>query len=253
MRLRQIALVAHDLDPVVSALCESLEVDVAFRDPGVAEFGLHNALMPIGDTFLEVVSPTREGTSAGRLLERRGGDGGYMVILQSDDLDSNRKRLEELDVRIVWEFELEDIATLHLHPKDIGGALLSLDVADPPSSWRWAGPDWESHVRSETSEWLTGAEIQTSDPRATAHRWAEIIDSPVIDPDDGHFELPLDAGSLRFVETSDGRGDGVSAIEVQVRDAERVLANARRLGLETGPDHFAVCGTRIDLRTVAKP
>jgi hypothetical protein len=80
-RLRQVALVARELDPVVAALERTLGLAVAFRDPGVAEFGLRNALFPVGDQFLEVVSPTQPGTTAGRLLERRGGDGGYMVIV----------------------------------------------------------------------------------------------------------------------------------------------------------------------------
>src|SRR3989442_15299063 len=93
MRLRQIALVARDLEPVVADLCGVLGIEVAFRDPGVAAFGLHNAVMPIGNTFLEVVSPVRDGTTAGRLLERRGGDGGYMVILQTADLEADPRRL----------------------------------------------------------------------------------------------------------------------------------------------------------------
>jgi hypothetical protein len=62
-----IALVAQDLEPVLENLCAVLELEVCFRDPGVAEFGLHNALLPIGTSFLEVVSPTRAGTTAGRL------------------------------------------------------------------------------------------------------------------------------------------------------------------------------------------
>ena len=53
---------------------------------GVEKYGLVNALMPIGNSFLEVVAPTREGTAAGRCLERRDGEGGYMVILECDDI-----------------------------------------------------------------------------------------------------------------------------------------------------------------------
>jgi hypothetical protein len=68
-RLRQVALVATDLDAVVSQLCETFGLSICFEDPGVAEFGLRNALMVIGDQFLEVVSPTEGGTTAGRLIE----------------------------------------------------------------------------------------------------------------------------------------------------------------------------------------
>src|SRR5262249_29674914 len=92
MRLRQVALVARDLDRAATDFCAVLGIEVAFRDPGVATFGLHNAVMPIGDTFLEIVSPVEAKTTAGRFLERRGGDGGYMVIFQCDDLDPQRQR-----------------------------------------------------------------------------------------------------------------------------------------------------------------
>src|SRR5262245_64683683 len=126
MRLRQIALVAEKLDPVVSDLCAVLDVGVCFRDPGVAEFGLVNALMPIGDTFLEVVSPKQEGTTAGRLLARRGGDGGYMVILQTDDLPGARGRAERQGVRIVCEDGVRDVAHLHVQPQHSGGVHVAL-------------------------------------------------------------------------------------------------------------------------------
>ncbi|MEI6419565.1 MAG: VOC family protein, partial [Sphingomonadales bacterium] len=66
IRLRQVALVARDLETAVGELCSRLGLTVCFHDPGVAAFGLHNALMTIGDQFLEVVAPTQPGTTAGR-------------------------------------------------------------------------------------------------------------------------------------------------------------------------------------------
>ena len=126
MRLRQIALVAAELEPVVEALRETFGLGEPFPDPGIDTFGLCNAVFPIGSTFLEVVSPTRPGTTAGRLLERRGGDGGYMVIVQSDSLAVDRERVGALGVRIVWETKLDDAETIHLHPRDVGGAILSI-------------------------------------------------------------------------------------------------------------------------------
>ncbi len=247
MRIRQIALVARDLDPVVEAICSVLDLEVGFRDPGVALFGLRNVVIPVGDTFLEVVSPVKDGTSAGRLLERRFGDGGYMVILQTEDLDAHRKQLADIGVRIVWEHALEDIATIHLHPKDVGGAILSLDTADPPSSWRWAGPDWESHRRTDTTAWIGGVQVQASDTRTTAERWSRITGYPVIDTTEGGIEIPLEAGFIRFVDDCDGRGEGVAAVEFIVSSVDTVIARARERGLETHANEFIACGTRMVL------
>jgi len=100
MRLRQIALVAKDLAAARADISAVLGIDYAFDDPGVGKYGLRNAVFPIGDTFLEVVSPKEPGTTAGRLLEKRGGDGGYMVILQVDDLAQALGRVKDASARI---------------------------------------------------------------------------------------------------------------------------------------------------------
>ena len=160
MRIRQVAMVAATLQPVVADLCEVLGLEVSCNDPGVGEFGLENAVIPVGDTFLEVVAPIQEGTTAGRLLERRGGDGGYMVLIQVDDLDAARRRMAELNVRVVWESVHDDATTMHLHPKDVGGAILSLDIANPPESWRWAGPGWQDKVHTDRVSGVIGVDVQ---------------------------------------------------------------------------------------------
>lgn len=167
------------------------------------------------------------------------------VALVAEDLDADRKRLSDLSVCIVWELALEDIETLHLHPRDVGGAILSLDVADRPSSWRWAGPDWQAHRKTDTTEWITGVEIQSDDPAALAGRWGEIVEAPFLENAAGEFEIPLDAGCLRFVSLRDERGEGVSGLEVKVSARERVLATARKRGLAVEGDSFVACGTRI--------
>ena len=74
-----------------------------FRDPGVAEFGLRNAVLPVGCRFLEVVSPVRADATAARYMDRLGGDGGYMVLVQTADLAADRRRLATLGVRVVWQ------------------------------------------------------------------------------------------------------------------------------------------------------
>ncbi len=66
LRLRQICLVAPELEPAVDELTDVLGIAVAYRDGAVGKYGLVNAVMPIGNCFLEVVAPTRQGTTAGR-------------------------------------------------------------------------------------------------------------------------------------------------------------------------------------------
>ncbi len=205
MRLRQVALVARELDRSVEDVCDVLGVDVAYNDPNMVVFGLVNAVMPVGDTFLEVVSPAQEGTTAGRYLERRGGDGGYMLVLQTRDLGHERARIEELGVRVVWEAETGRAKVIHLHPHDIGGSLVSFDQMSEWDAWEWAGSDWRSKVRHDSTTGIVAAELQSEDPERCAARWSEVLGIPRRD-----LEIPLDEGMLRFVEVADGRGEGLS-------------------------------------------
>jgi hypothetical protein len=101
MRLRQVVIAADKLDPVVENFNKLLGLKVAYRDPLVAHYGLVNAVMPVGGEFLEVVQPTRDDASAARYLKRRGGDAGYMVILQDGDAVAQKRRLEAMGARSV--------------------------------------------------------------------------------------------------------------------------------------------------------
>jgi hypothetical protein len=247
LRIRQLALVARELETVVEHLSAVLDLSVCFRDPGVATFGLANALLPIGTSFLEVVSPAEEGTAAGRHLDRHGGDGGYMVILQTDDLKAARSRAEAGGARVVWEIAFDNIATVHLHPRDVGGAIVSLDESRPPEEWRWAGPDWRAAVRTDVVREIRAAEIASDDPERLGHRWTELFGGDLV-PRDAGFAWPLDDGTeVRFLPRT-GR-DGFSGIELVAPGRDRALEVARLRGLPTEGDCVTIAGTRLRLVT----
>lgn len=244
MRLRQIALVGQDLEAARAEIVDVLGLGADYADPGVGKYGLHNAVWPVGDTFLEVVSPTREGTTAGRLLEKRGGDGGYMVILQTDDLEGARARVAAKGVRIADQFDGDGVAFTHLHPKDVGGAIVSIDHMVPKERWQWGGPDWQKNVRTDTSLEIVGAEIQAEDPAAMARRWGEVLG---LEAGADGLRLKLEGGELRFVEAMDGRGDGLRAFDVKVRDPAAVHARAAARGTLDADGQVILCGTRVRL------
>jgi len=246
MRLRQIALVARDLAAARADISAVLGIDYAFDDPGVGKYGLHNAVFPIGDTFLEVVSPKEPGTTAGRLLQKRGGDGGYMVILQVDDLEQARARVRDASARIADETDRDGAAFTHIHPKDIGGAILSLDRMIPKERWEWGGPHWQLHVCTDTSLKVAGAELQAKDPAHMAARWAQVLGRTAAE-DRGLWRIRLDDGEIRFTADVDGRGEGLGAFDVVVRDIDAVHAGAAARGLLDKVGTVMLAGTRVRL------
>ena len=171
-RLRQAVLAASDLDAVAGELRDRLKLEEPFADPGVAYFGLRNAVFALGDTFLEVVSPTQPDTSAGRLIERRGGDCGYMLMFQVEDLGPRREAAAGLGIREVFEVSIDEMAEVHLHPADIRGAIVALSQPQPPPSWRWGGPDWEERNAARA---ISGATVEVPDAAVTAERWQTVL------------------------------------------------------------------------------
>jgi hypothetical protein len=219
VRLRQAVIAAGELEPVASALRSALELQEPFHDSGVGEFGLENVVFALGDCFLEVISPTRPDTAAGRWLERHGGDGGYMVLFDIEDLDGARQRAERLGVRVVWRIDLPDISGTHLHPADMRGAIVSLDSSDPYGTWRWGGPRWTGQVGEGAPGRLAGISVAVDDPSAVAARWGEVLGVPLAG--DGRPLLELDGGEVAFEQATQERREGIVELALELPRGER--------------------------------
>tara|TARA_B100000686_G_scaffold288127_1_gene314029 strand:+ start:971 stop:1708 length:738 start_codon:yes stop_codon:yes gene_type:complete len=229
MDLRQLVMVSSLRDPIVENLCNLFDIKVSFNDPGVGHFGLENAVLPVGTDFLEVVSPVEENTTAGRYLDRRNGDGGYMVIIQVDDFSEAKDNVKKNDVTVVWESEHPEAKAIHLHPKQMGGAIVSLDWMNPKESWKWAGPNWGEFVNTTMVKRFVGVEIQSDNPEVMKNTWQNVLNIPTENVISN--EIHLDNTWIRFVEDEDGRGSGVSAFCVKVNDKEYLEKKANDLGL----------------------
>jgi catechol 2,3-dioxygenase-like lactoylglutathione lyase family enzyme len=249
MRLRQVVLAAADRDEAVEHLRAVLGLAEGFRDPAVGAFGLHNEVMTLGDTFLEVVSPVQPGTSAGRFLERRGGDGGYMLMFQTDDFAAARRRVDAQGVRVVLDVNLAEITEMHLHPQDLPGAIVAVSEARPPASWKWGGPGWQSRAKAGVVDRAMGAEIEARDPVALAERWGSVLGLPLERQGDA-AALPLAGGGrLRFVPLGHLARDGIIAFDLRATDAAQAIeaANRRGLPVATGSRAVSVAGTLLRL------
>jgi hypothetical protein len=214
-RLRQLVVVASDRDAILAAWQREFGLGDAFADPGVDAFGLHNWVVPVSDAFLEVVSPTRENTTAGRYMARYGGDCGYMVIFQVDNIEAARNHLRAENCRTVWDGDYPAISGTHLHPADVGASIVSVDEPRPPSSWMWAGPEWESNVRTDVVSGFGGVVVADPDVAALAARWARLLGFVVTD---GVATL-ADGCTVTFVDSASvGGRAGVVGIDLRATD-----------------------------------
>lgn len=242
-RLRQAVIATASLAPVVVGLRAFLgrwtSVPQPFVDPGVGRFGLVNAVLAIGDTFIEVLQPARPDTAVGRHLERRGGDAGYMAMFEVDDASRARRRLADLDVRVVWQADLPDAVDLHLHPKDVPGALVAVDQMIPPGSWRWGGPAFAGRVPRTPPGGLHGLTIAVPDPLAAARRWAAVLGLP--------------ACGVPAIELAGGR----QRVDFVPATASAAGLVAITFGLPGGPagdpDVLRVGSTVIEVRALRQP
>jgi hypothetical protein len=241
-RIRQLVFASNQAEDI-ETLRQVLDLGEGFVDPGVGVFGLTNGVFALGDQFLEVVVPTEDNTAAGRFIERTGGIGGYMAIFQTDDLAGVRRRADDLHIRRVWNIDRSDISASHLHPADIGAAIVSVDEAHPEGSWLWGGPGWRDNSRPGA---LTRLDVTARDPQVLSERWGRVLRVPSQAVGHDIYELELGEHIISF---RPGDRDFLSAYHLLHPDPDGCLQRARECGLVTDDGAFVFTGVRISLAT----
>jgi hypothetical protein len=165
LRLRQICLVAPQLEPLIGDIADIMGLQVCYRDGNVAKYGLENALLPVDTILLEVVAPFQPGTSAGRFIDRTGGRGGYMAIFCCDDPDARGAHAKSLGVRTANLIDHAPYRGVQLHPRDCRAAFIEFnhtaDSDDVLGPYPPAGPDWQTS-RTGWDARIEAAELQLS-------------------------------------------------------------------------------------------
>ena len=248
MRLRQICLVAPDIEPVVSDIADIMGLRVCYRDGNVAKYGLENALLPVDTILLEVVAPFQPGTAAGRFIEKTGGRGGYMAIFCCDDPDAHGSRANAMGVRTANVITHAPYHGVQLHPRDCRAAFIEFnhttgsdDVLGP---YPPAGPDWQKSIAKDVTQALVGVEMESPDPPGLAEHWGKIIGIAVSQGKSGEPELKLPNCSFRFVK---GASDIMCALTFKVANIGTVRAAAKAKGHAVAGNSFALGGVTFHL------
>ena len=254
MRLRQICLVAENLQSSLETLADLLASPVIYRDPEVAHFGLENGLIMTGGDFVEVVSPLAdaEDTAAGRHLARCG-DSFYMAIFQCADANPHIRHIKNNGGRGVFEIDAGGVRATHFHPKDFGGAIVSVDSMgrddwqSPHAYWEWAKWPREDAPLGDINTSvgaLAGLRVSTparpdmrNDPDLQ-NRWAHFLQRP-----SQADRLLFDGAEIIFQQADTPRA-AISDIYLHAgRDnINDIHARAERLGLSMQNGGFSFGG-----------
>jgi len=250
VRLRQICLAARHLEPLIGDIAAIMGLCVCYRDGNVAKYGLENALLPVDTILLEAVAPLRDGTAAGRFLDKSAGRGGYMAIFCCDDPDARAARAAKMGVRIANVIDHAPYRGVQLHPRDCRAAFIEFNHTEgsddilgpyPP-----AGPDWHRFIRKDVTQALVGVDMRSAEPENLADHWARIIEVAVSRNGSGEPELSLANCTFRFAA---GARDMMSGLTFRVNDIAAVRDAARRRGYVVTGDSFPLGGVTFRLVT----
>ena len=166
-----------------------------------------------------------------------------MVIIQVDDFDRSKSLVNDYKIGIVWDTDLPEAKAIHLHPKQMGGAIVSLDWMNPKESWKWAGPEWNNHITDDIKG-IDGIEIQASNPEEMFNRWKDILD--VSNINEFEKKIYLDNTWIGFIDEDD-RGPGISAFSLIANNKELLMNKAKEHGF-LREDNIVVGGVKFYLK-----
>jgi hypothetical protein len=213
----------------------------------------HLFLVPLGGDFIELVAPTEAGTTAGKLLEKRG-DGGYMVIMQTEDAKTRREYLKKQGLaEVIFTHDDGDVVCTQYHPKGIKGkstAFLVPSVLTMPGGMmpeldsHAAGPDNPTPLQTRFSPWhACGSEYSAYGPGMRRSEHLALLGCVLrLQPGDADYEgaarqweelfgvarsrdlLAFTNAKLGFVPGRQGQPGGLVSITVGVYGKDKLHA-----------------------------
>ena len=122
-----IGVAVEDLDESIALYRDRLGMREQHRQT-VEEFGVEAALLEIGGSHVELLSPVRPDTAVAKFLERNG-PGMHHVAYRTDDIDGALERLRDAGLRLIDEQPrtgIRDSRVAFVHPRSTGGVLTEI-------------------------------------------------------------------------------------------------------------------------------
>ena len=131
MKLDHIGIATPSIDEALALWRDSLGLEIDAREE-VAEQGVRVAMLPIGETHIELLEPLSETSPVGKFLQKRGA-GIHHVAIRVSDIRESLAKLKEKGTRLIDETPrvgARGCLVAFIHPSSTNGVLLELVQQD---------------------------------------------------------------------------------------------------------------------------
>ena len=133
-KIEHIALAVEDLDAAIAHYRDVWGIEAVGRER-VEDQGVEEVMLPVGDSFVQLLGATGPDTIVARFLKRRG-EGLHHIAYEVDDLDGTLTALKERGVRLIDEAPRQgarDQLVAFVDPKSNHGLLVELIQRPTPT------------------------------------------------------------------------------------------------------------------------
>ncbi|HEY0098443.1 MAG TPA: methylmalonyl-CoA epimerase [Pyrinomonadaceae bacterium] len=127
MKIEHIGIATHKIDDALAFWRDALGVRVLETEE-VAEQGVRLAMLPVGESRVELLEPINESSPIAKFLEKRG-PGIHHIAVRVDDIRATLAHLKEQGVRLIDDAPRTGAGgclVAFVHPSAASGVLLEL-------------------------------------------------------------------------------------------------------------------------------
>jgi methylmalonyl-CoA/ethylmalonyl-CoA epimerase len=127
MKINHLGIATKGIDEALKFWQDALGLENVHTEE-VAEQKVRVAMLPIGETKIELLEPTSEDSPIAKFLEKRGG-GIHHIAVEVEDIKASLAKLKSEGARLIDEeprIGAEGCLIAFVHPASSGGVLLEL-------------------------------------------------------------------------------------------------------------------------------
>jgi len=127
MKLDHLGIATKGLDEALKFWADSLGLENVHTET-VEDQRVRVAMLPVGESRIELLEPTSDDSPISKFLEKRG-SGIHHIAIEVDDIEASLKQLKDKGARLIDEsprIGAENCLVAFVHPSSTGGVLLEL-------------------------------------------------------------------------------------------------------------------------------